>query len=209
VGVARVEGAISLKGGVFAGVDSLDAMEHPPAPERKVVLETDRLQLRPWHVSEAVILHELWTERDPRVPPHRRIDAEGRPTVADLEDRIRSRSYANALGLLVAGRKSSGDVIGYCGLTENTKVPEGGNWRSSSFAGPGGRGMRPRPRWPSSAGPRQRATGICGPPSVTGTPLLAAYWRNSGSSRPTASSPAKATGTCCSPRSNCDRRVGG
>ncbi len=30
-----------------------------------------------------------WTERDPRVPPHRRIDADGHPTVADLEESIR------------------------------------------------------------------------------------------------------------------------
>lgn len=94
------------------------------APDGEIGLETDRLQLRPCRVSEALLLHGLWTERDPRVPPHRRIDAEGHPTVADLEDRIRSRSYANALGLLVAERKISGDAIGYCGLTENIKVPE-------------------------------------------------------------------------------------
>jgi [ribosomal protein S5]-alanine N-acetyltransferase len=100
-------------------------MGNRSAPEGEIGLKTGRLQLRPWHVSEAVFLHELWTERDPRVPPHRRIDAEGRPTVADLEDRLRCRSYDNALGLLVAERKSSGDVIGYCGLTENIKVPEG------------------------------------------------------------------------------------
>lgn len=38
-------------------------------PGREVVLETGRLLLRPWRVAEAVVLHELWTERDPRVPP--------------------------------------------------------------------------------------------------------------------------------------------
>ncbi|HSK25264.1 MAG TPA: GNAT family N-acetyltransferase [Egicoccus sp.] len=114
-----------MSGGVFAGVDSLGAMGRPTAHERKIVLETDRLLLRPWRVSEAVILHQLWTERDPRVPPHRRIDAEGDPTVEDLEDRIRSGFHANALGLLAAERKASGDVIGYCGLTENSKVAEG------------------------------------------------------------------------------------
>jgi [ribosomal protein S5]-alanine N-acetyltransferase len=114
-----------VQDGAVASADSLDAMGHPTAHERKIVLETDRLLLRPWRVSEAVVLHELWTERDPRVPPHRRIDAEGRPTVEDLEGRIRSRSHANALGLLAAERKDSDDVIGYCGLTENIKVPEG------------------------------------------------------------------------------------
>lgn len=98
-------------------------MGHPTAHGRKVVLETDRLLLRPWRVSEAVILRELWAERDPRVPPHRRIDAEGRPTVEDLEDRIRSGSYADGLGLLAAERQGCGEVIGYCGLTENAKVP--------------------------------------------------------------------------------------
>lgn len=114
-----------MQGGVFAGADSLEVMGHPTAHERKIVLETDRLLLRPGRLSEAVILHELWTERDPRVPPHRRIDAEGRPTVEDLEDRIRGCSHANSLGLLAAERKGSDDVIGYCGLTENTKLPEG------------------------------------------------------------------------------------
>ena len=57
---------------------------------REVVLETDRLLLRPWRVSEAAIQRELWTERDPRVPPHSRIDADGHPTVADIEDGIRA-----------------------------------------------------------------------------------------------------------------------
>ena len=36
-------------------------------------LETERLILRPRRVSEALIYHQLWTERDPRVPPRRRI----------------------------------------------------------------------------------------------------------------------------------------
>ncbi len=65
------------------------------APGREVVLETDRLVLRPWRVDEAVVQRELWTERDPRVPPHRRIDADGRPTVAELEEAIRAGSPAS------------------------------------------------------------------------------------------------------------------
>ena len=47
------------------------------APGSEVVLETSRLLLRPWRVAEALVQHELWIERDPRVPPHRRIDAHG------------------------------------------------------------------------------------------------------------------------------------
>jgi [ribosomal protein S5]-alanine N-acetyltransferase len=87
-------------------------------PGREVVLETGRLLLRPWRVSEAVVLHELWTERDPRVPPHRRIDADGHPTVADLEDRIRA-SQPSSIRLLAVERKAFGDVIGYCGLIDS------------------------------------------------------------------------------------------
>ena len=58
-------------------------------PGREVVLETDRLVLRPWRVADAALQRELWTERDPRVPPHRRIDEEGNPTVAEFEESIR------------------------------------------------------------------------------------------------------------------------
>ena len=83
-----------------------------------VQLETGRLLLRPWRVSEAVVLHELWTERDPRVPPHRRIDADGRPTAADLEDWIRT-NRPSSIGLLAVERKVDRDVIGYCGLIDS------------------------------------------------------------------------------------------
>ena len=81
----------------------------------EVMLETDRLRLRPWRVSEAAIQREMWLERDPRVPQHRRIDADGRPTVADFEEWIRTNRPAS-VGLLAAERKVVGDVIGYCGL---------------------------------------------------------------------------------------------
>ena len=70
----------------------------------EVVLETEHLLLRPWRVAEAGIHRELWLERDPRVPPHRRIDAEGRPTLADFEKAIRNQSPAD---------------IGFCGLVDS------------------------------------------------------------------------------------------
>jgi ribosomal-protein-alanine N-acetyltransferase len=85
---------------------------------RDVMLETDRLLLRPWRVAEAVIQCEMWVERDPRVPPHRRIDAEGRPTVADFEEAIRA-NQPSSVGLLAVERKAAGDVIGYCGLIDS------------------------------------------------------------------------------------------
>jgi hypothetical protein len=45
-----------------------------------VVLKTDRLVLRRWQVSDAALQRTLWTERDPRTPPHRRITPDSRPT---------------------------------------------------------------------------------------------------------------------------------
>jgi [ribosomal protein S5]-alanine N-acetyltransferase len=93
-------------------------------PGREVVLATDRLLLRPWRVAEAAVQRELWTERDPRVPPHRRIDADGRPTIAELEDWIRT-NQPSSTGLLAVERKAVGDVVGYCGLIDSGRVPEG------------------------------------------------------------------------------------
>jgi RimJ/RimL family protein N-acetyltransferase len=91
-------------------------------PGREVVLETNRLLLRPWRAREAVVLHELWTERDPRVPEHRRIDAQGRPSAADLQDWI--STDARSSRLLALERKADGDLIGYCGLIEGGQGSE-------------------------------------------------------------------------------------
>lgn len=79
-------------------------------------LETDRLILRQRRVDEAVIYRQLWTERDPRVPPHRRINLEGRPTVEDIATQIRAEREEPRTGLLAVERKATADVIGYCGL---------------------------------------------------------------------------------------------
>jgi RimJ/RimL family protein N-acetyltransferase len=93
-------------------------------PGRGVVLKTGRLLLRPWRVAEAVVLRELWAERDPRVPPHRRIDADGHPSVADLEDWIRT-SQPSSIGLLAVERNAARDVIGYCGLIDSGRGSAG------------------------------------------------------------------------------------
>ena len=94
-------------------------------PDQEIVLETGRLTLRPWRPTEAVVLHELWTERDPRVPPHRRIDANGHPTVAELEDWIRTNQPSSSIGLLAVERKAARDVIGYCGLVDSGPGSDG------------------------------------------------------------------------------------
>jgi RimJ/RimL family protein N-acetyltransferase len=75
-------------------------------------------------VSEAAIQRELWTERDDRVPAHRRIDADGHPTVADNEEWIRA-APSSSIGLLAVELKAAGDVIGYCGLIDSDRGPEG------------------------------------------------------------------------------------
>ncbi|WP_341358910.1 GNAT family N-acetyltransferase [Georgenia sp. M64] len=93
-------------------------------PDRAAVLETDRLLLRPWRVAEAGVQREMWSERDPRVPPHRRIDADGRPSIADLEESIRTHA-TSSIGLLAVERKVSRDVIGYCGLIDSGRGPAG------------------------------------------------------------------------------------
>ena len=90
------------------------------APEGETILETERLVLRRWVVSDAAVQRRLWEERDPRVPPHRRISIDGHPTVEELEDWIRHDDPHARLGLLAAVRKESAEVIGYCGLIANT-----------------------------------------------------------------------------------------
>ena len=87
------------------------------------MLETDRLLLGPWQVTEASIQREMWVERDPRVPPHRRIDADGRPTIGDFEEAIHNRQ-PSSVGLLAVERKGAGDVIGYCGLVDSGRGPQ-------------------------------------------------------------------------------------
>ena len=99
-------------------------MAESPTPDREVMLETERLVLRPWRVAEAVVQRELWTERDPRVPPHRRIDAAGHPTVTDLEESIRT-DQPSSVGLLAVERKAARDVIGYCGLVDSGRGAAG------------------------------------------------------------------------------------
>jgi [ribosomal protein S5]-alanine N-acetyltransferase len=98
--------------------DVLLSWQDADMPARPVVstLETARLILRGRRVDEAGIYRQLGTERDPRVPPHRRIDAEGRPTVEDIASEIRRERDEPRPGVLAVERKSAGDVIGYCGL---------------------------------------------------------------------------------------------
>ncbi|MFG1616568.1 GNAT family N-acetyltransferase [Nonomuraea wenchangensis] len=82
-------------------------------------LMTERLRLRRWVPSDAEDYRGLSLERDPRVPPARRIDAEGRPTVEDIRGWLLDNPLlaAPGLGLLPVELRATGEFIGYCGLT--------------------------------------------------------------------------------------------
>ena len=88
------------------------------------MLRTHRLLLRPRRAGDAAVLHRLWTERDPRVPAQRRLDVDGRPTVADLETAL-AEEAARGSGLLSLERRVEGDVIGYCGLVDSGRGADG------------------------------------------------------------------------------------
>jgi hypothetical protein len=100
-------------------------MTYAEVPPGTTVLETDRLVLRRWLLSDAPMQRQLWLERDPRVPPHRRISPDGQPSVEDLEDWIRKDDPSASLGLLAAVRKDSGELVGYCGLIANSHGQDG------------------------------------------------------------------------------------
>jgi [ribosomal protein S5]-alanine N-acetyltransferase len=92
-------------------------------PGREVLLETARLRLKPWRVADAALQREMWLERDPRVPSHRRIDADGHPTVTDIEESIRAAGPSSCR-LLVVERKGEGGALGYCGLIDSGRGPQ-------------------------------------------------------------------------------------
>lgn len=79
-------------------------------------LATGRLTLRRQEEADAAVIRQLWIERDPRVPDHRRIDLNGHPTQADIASRIRNDRDATGPALRTVVRRSAGDAIGYCGL---------------------------------------------------------------------------------------------
>jgi len=67
-------------------------------------------------VDEAAIYRQLWRERDLRVPLHRRIGRDGRPTVEEIAAQIRGEGGRSGPGILAVELKSTSEVIGYCGL---------------------------------------------------------------------------------------------
>ncbi|RIJ53046.1 N-acetyltransferase [Clavibacter lycopersici] len=83
------------------------------------LLETARLRLRPLGPSDVDVVHRLWAERDPRHPPHRRIDDEGRPSREEVRERLTvqaEESLHTGIGLLAVERRDEPGVVGYCGL---------------------------------------------------------------------------------------------
>lgn len=83
-------------------------------------LRSDRLRLRPWEVADAAFRRRLWEQRDPRVPARRRINADGQPTLAQMEDWLRAYEPEPAPGLLIVEPLATGRPVGYCGLVTNS-----------------------------------------------------------------------------------------
>ncbi len=88
-------------------------------------LETARLVLRVSEPADAHVFRTLWTERDLRVPAHRRIGPDGRPTVDDIAAGLGPASPEQPLRLLTVLRSGTTGadgvptVIGYCGLLDH------------------------------------------------------------------------------------------
>lgn len=89
----------------------------------RVTLETDRLILRPRRAGDAAVYRQLWAERDERVPPRRRIDGAGRPTVEDIAAMIRAEREELGPRLLAVHVKDPDELIGYCGLIAREDGP--------------------------------------------------------------------------------------
>lgn len=75
-------------------------------------IATSRLVLRRPRVDDAAVYCEMWAERDPRVPPHRRIGPGGRLTVEEIAAQIDAEVHSPSVGLLTVTRPREGDVTG-------------------------------------------------------------------------------------------------
>ena len=170
-------------------------------PARPVLkaLETDRLILRCRSVDEAGVYRRLWMERDPRVPAHRRIDAEGRPTVEDIASEIRREREEPRPGVLAVERKRAGDVIGYCGLVfHGNGAPDEPELAYELLRRAHGFG------YATEAGgavvtlgqPRQATSG-CGQLSPLGMSPLAVFWRSLDSTKRARSMPTPLMAKVC------------
>ena len=96
-----------------------------PAP-LPALLTTERLRLRAWRpAADAALVRTLWSERDRRA--RWRIDADGHPTVEEMETRLAEQLATSArtgLALLALERRAEGDVVGYCGLVTGQSSAE-------------------------------------------------------------------------------------
>lgn len=89
------------------------------------IIETKRLLLRPWVEADAELYRDLWVGRDPR--SGRVIDADGKPTINDLRERIQvqlNQPSPAGLRLLAVQRRAGKDFIGYCGLIDRETTPK-------------------------------------------------------------------------------------
>ena len=79
-------------------------------------LESERLSMQPWAVSDAGELSALWSERDTGTPGVER----AREVIAE---RL-ARTAETGIALLSIRRREEGDFIGYCGLVVGRSTAE-------------------------------------------------------------------------------------
>ncbi len=152
-------------------------------------LETERLILRPQEVGDAAVFHQLWTERDSRVPSRRHI-LDGRPTVDDIASSIADADpAADEPILLTVVLRHTGAAIGYCGLNgHGTGSPAEPNSPTNSCGWCTGTDTRLKRAGPSSTERGMPTMRACGPVSETGTMRLGEFSPSSGSESSDASS---------------------
>lgn len=153
--------AFGLRGKCVGWQDALVAALLIP-----IEIETDRLALRRPSAEDARVQLQMWTERDPRVPPHRRIGPDGRPTVEDIAASLHAERESPKSGLLTVVRKREGDVIGYCGLIFDGRGPSDEPelayelLRRAQGLGYATEAARALLRWAAEAGYRQVWAGV-------------------------------------------------
>lgn len=144
-------------------------------------LRTARLTLRPQAVTDAEVFHRLWTERDERVPAHRKLDAEGHPTVSDIATHIANEESERS-DMLSVEDASTGEVYGYCGLIFEGNGAEGEpEIAFELLRSAHNRGYATEAPQPFSCGPARQAMNERGQASGNGTSPRAACSRSSAS----------------------------
>jgi hypothetical protein len=139
-------------------------------------LETERLVLRPWSVTDAEWYRQLLAERNVPAPE---LDK-----VRDFLTGAQERAAATGIAALPVVRKQEGDPIGYCGLVVGRSTLEEPEIAYELFRHVHGRGYATEAA--TAVLDAAVATGRRRPQCAPGTPRPSGYLKSSGSSAATA-----------------------